>query len=106
MLINGYVLFGFFLYHLIFLIYGITLFFSSVDKEYDYNLCRNDKRLEPYLYALSIVGIISIVVNLVLSMLRPVQEEPEHDEHEMQEAKSSSQSLGPDNESKVWLSIN
>ena len=45
MLLTGYVLFGFFLYHLIFLIYGITLFFSSKDKEYDYNLCRNDKRL-------------------------------------------------------------
>ena len=73
MLITGYVLFGFFLYHLIFLIYGITLFFSSVDKEYDYNLCRNDKRLEPYLTALSILGIIINAANLVISFLRPVQ---------------------------------
>ena len=71
MLICGYSLFAYYLFSLFYLIYGFSLFFRAINSTKVLNKCPDEQKMMPYILALSIVGTIFTIINLIISWLRP-----------------------------------
>ena len=89
-LICGYGIFGFFLFHTFYLIYGVSLFFRAAGNPKIMLLCPSDAKIIPYMYTLGILGMIFNIINMVVSWARPVRVS---EEIELPEVKSSAESI-------------